>query len=116
MEVIIVVAVLVGIALWWGNHVKTEKSKNNDSIDTWEPPKNLVSPEKEWPFGEKLPEGKIHVKPADVAGSQNRVEAPAPVVEQAPVKKVAAKKTAAKPAVAKKPVAAKKAPAKKKST
>ncbi len=115
MEVIIVVAVLVGIALWWGNHVKTEKSKNHDSIDTWEPPKNLVSSEKEWPFGEKIAEGKIHVKPADVAGSQNRVEAPAPVVEQAPAKKAAAKKPAAKKTAAK-PAAAKKAPAKKKST
>jgi hypothetical protein len=43
------------------------------------------------------------------AGSENRVETPAPVAEPAPAKKPAAKKTAAKPA------AAKKAPAKKKS-
>ena len=139
MEVIIVIAVLVGVALWWSNRVKTEKSNNDNSIDTWEPPKELVSKEKEWPFGEKLPEGKIHVKVADVAsvsqlkgawieataptGSENRVEAPAPVVtdsnpadnvpvvetKKAPAKKPAAKKTAAKPA------AAKKTPAKKKS-
>ena len=124
MEVIIVVAVLVGVALWWTNHVKTEKSNNNDSIDNWEPPKELVSKEKEWPFGEKLPEGKIHVKVSDVApvaptGSENRVETPAPVVEQAPAKKAPAKKApakkpAAKPVAAKTP--AKRAPAKKKST
>ena len=117
MEVIIVVAVLVGIALWWGNHVKTEKSKNNDSIDSWEPPKNLVSPEKEWPFGEKLPEGKIHVKVSDVSGSENRVEEPAPEVREpvTSVREAVAKKVPAKKTAAKKPAAAKKAPAKKKS-
>jgi hypothetical protein len=74
------------------------------------------------PYGEKLPEGKIHVKTTDVApgkSADDRVEAPAPTVADATaenkaeavakVKKAPAKKTAAKPA------AAKKAPAKKKS-
>ena len=119
MEIIIVVAVLVGVALWWGNHVKTEKSKNDNDLDNWTPPK---AEDKPWPYGEKLAEGKIHVKSADVAPSKSeadRVEAPAPVLtvdghgdvqEVKPAKKAPAKKTAA----AKAP--AKKAPAKKKST
>ena len=122
MEVIIVVALLVGIALVWTKYLKTEKSKSESAIDNWTPPKEMTSSEKEWPFGEKLSEGKIHVKVADVApvapaeptGSENRVEAPAPVVEQAPAKKTPAKKPAAKKTAAK-PAAAKKAPAKKKS-
>jgi hypothetical protein len=129
MEIIIFVAVVVGAALLWSGYVKTKKAESDQTIDNWQPPK--ASPEKEWPFGEKLPEGKIHVKVADVApvapaeptGSENRVETPAPVVtapvltvdghgdvhEVKPAKKAPAKKTAAKPAVAKK------APAKKKS-
>ena len=118
MEVIIVIAVVVGIALAWTKYLKTEKAKAENAIDSWEPAKEIVSTEKEWPFGEKLSEGKIHVKvsdlapvaPAEPTGSENRVEAPAPVVEQAPAKKAPVKKTAAKPAVAKK------TPAKKKST
>ena len=114
MEVIIFVAVVVGVALVWSNYLKKEKAKTDNAIDSWEPAKVLDSKEEPWPFGEKLPEGKIHVKVADVAptapaDSQDRVEAPAPVVEEVPAKKPAAKKTAAKPA------AAKKAPAKKKS-
>jgi hypothetical protein len=119
MEIIIVVAVLVGIALWWGNHVKTEKSKIDSDLDNWTPPK---AEDKPWPYGEKVAEGKIHVKSSDVALgklAEDRVEAPAPVLtvdghgdvqEVKPAKKAPAKKTAAKPAVAKK------APAKKKST
>ena len=86
-----------------------------------------TKPKTSWPFpGGEVGEGKIHVKVADVApvapaeptGSENRVEAPAPVLtvdghgdvhEVKPAKKAPAKKTAAKPA------AAKKAPAKKKT-
>ena len=128
MEIIIFVAVVVVAALLWSGYVKTKKTESDHSIDNWQPPK--ASPEKEWPFGEKLPEGKIHVKVidytdiaiaqikappvADVApgkSADDRVEAPAPVVEQAPAKKAPAKKTATKPA-AKSP--AKKAPVKKK--
>jgi hypothetical protein len=120
MEIIIVVAVLVGVALWWGHHVKTEKSKIDNSLDNWTPPK---AEDKPWPYSEKLAEGKIHVKTTDVApgkSADDRVEAPAPTVADATAenkaeavakaKKAPAKKTAAKP------VAAKKAPAKKKST
>ena len=131
MEIIIFIAVVVGAALLWSGYVKTKKADSDDAIDNWQPPK---AEDKPWPYGEKLPEGKIHVKVADVAslsqlkdawieattpaeptGIENRVEAPAPVVESAPAKKLAAKKTAAKPAAAKK-TPAKKAPAKKLST
>ena len=114
MEIIIIIAVL-GLAAYWVYDM-SQKKKDTTS-------------DQPWPFGEKIAEGKIHVKPADVGGSANRVEAPAPtvaetvttVVENKPAKKPAtkkgahegnkapAKKTAAKPA------AAKKAPAKKKS-
>ena len=136
MEIIIFVAVVVAAALLWNGYIKAKKTDYDQTIDNWQPPKVEDKP---WPYGEKLPEGKIHVKTADLAsvtqlktawieataptGSENRVEAPAPgksaddrveapapVVESAPAKKPAAKKTAAKPAVAKK------TPAKKKST
>ena len=115
MEIIIFVAVVVVATMLWNGYVKTKKNDSDHAIDHWEPPKELVSREKEWPYGEKLSEGNIHVKVADLAptapgkSADDRVEAPAPVVEQAPAKKVPAKKPAAKPAVAKK------APVKKKS-
>ena len=115
MEFIIFIAFVILAALLWTGYVKTKKAESDQALDSWKP----VSSDQPWPYGEKLPEGKIHVKPADVAGSQNRVEAPAPTVAQvtaenkatavAKVKKAPAKKTAAKPA------AAKRAPAKKKS-
>ena len=117
MEIIIFIAVVVGAALLWNGYVKAKKADSDQTIDNWQPPK---AEDKPWPYGEKLSEGKIHVKTTDVSGSENRVEAPAPTVAQATaenkaeavakIKKPAAKKTAAKPA------AAKKAPAKKKST
>jgi hypothetical protein len=110
MEVIIIAVVLVGVALWWVNHVKTEKSKNDNALDNWTPPK---AEDKPWPYGEKVAEGKIHVKSADVApgkSAEDRVETPAPVVtNSAPADNVPVAKPAKKPAV-------KKAPAKKKST
>ena len=135
MEIIIFIAVVVVAALLWSGYVKTKKTESDQTIDNWQPPKVEDKP---WPFGEKLPEGKIHVKTADLAsvtqlktawieataptGSENRVEAPAPgksaddrveapapVVEPAP-----AKKPVVKPVAAKTP--AKKAPAKKKLT
>jgi cytoskeletal protein RodZ len=111
MEIIILIAILVGVALWWNNHVKTEKSKIDNDIDNWTPTKQAVS------------------------GSENRVEAPAPavanvtaenkaaepaattpiplIVEQAPAKKAPAKKAAAKPAAKRTPAKprAKKTPA-----
>jgi len=107
MEIIIVLAVIALIAVVWARDQANKKK--------------AAEQEKEWPFGEKLSEGKIHVKPADVApgkSAEDRVEAPAPsvaaeslttVVENKPAKKAPAKKPAAKkPAV-------KKSPAKKKS-
>ena len=119
MEIIIFIAVVVGAALLWNGYAKTKKTESDHAIDNWQPPK---AEDKPWPYGEKLPEGKIHVKVADVApgkSADDRVEAPAPALavdghgdvhEVKPAKKAPAKKTAAKPA------AAKKAPAKKKST
>jgi len=134
MEIIIFIAVVVIAALLWSGYVKTKKSESDHAIDNWQPPK---AEDKPWPYGEKLSEGKIHVKTTDVApvasaSNEDRVEAPVPVVEaSAPVaepapakkpaakkpaaKKPAAKKPAAKPAAAKKP-AVKKATAKKSST
>ena len=78
MEIIILIAILVGVALWWNNHVKTEKSKIDNDIDNWTPTKQAVS------------------------GSENRVEAPAPAVadvtaENKAAAKPAAKRTPAKP-------------------
>ena len=108
MEIIIVLAVLGLVAYWV--YDMSQKKKHTESIEPW-------------PYGEKLSEGKIHVKSSDVApgkSAEDRVEAPAPVVtnstpaDNVPVAKPA-KKPAAKKAVAKKPAAAKKAPAKKKS-
>ena len=117
MEIIIFIAVIVVAALLWIGHVKATQSQAESKIDNWQPPK---AEDKPWPYGEKLPEGKIHVKTTDVSGRENRVETPAPTVADvtagnkaaavAKVKKAPAKKTADK-----KP-AAKKAPAKKKST
>ena len=115
MEIIIFVAVVVVAALLWSGYVKTKKTESDQAIDSWEPSKILNSKDESWPFpGGKVGEGTIHesvanVAPVAPAGSENRVEAPAPVVESAPAKKPAAKKPAAKPA------AAKKTPVKKKS-
>jgi len=112
MEIIIFVAVVVVLALLWSGYVKTKKTESDQTIDNWQPPK---AEDKPWPYGEKLPEGKIHVKVSDVAPGKSpddRVESPAPALavdghgdvhEVKPAKKPAAKKTAAKPAAAKKP-------------
>jgi hypothetical protein len=117
MEIIIFIAVVVGAALLWNGYAKTKKTESDHAIDNWQPPK---AEDKPWPYGEKLSEGKIHVKVADVAptaptDSEDRVEttAPAPALavdghgdvhEVKPAKKAPANKTAAK------------TPAKKKST
>lgn len=117
MEIIIVLAVIALIAVVWA---RDKANKSKDSIETWEPPKEMHLTDKPWPYGEKLSEGKIHVKTTDVApgkSADDRVEAPAPVPlvpETAPVKKAAAKKPVAKKTAAK-PAVAKKTPAKKKS-
>jgi hypothetical protein len=123
MEIIIFVAVVVVAALLWSGYVKTKKTESDQTIDNWQPPK---AEDKPWPYGEKLSEGKIHVKSSDVAPGKSpddRVESPAPTLavdghgdvhEVKLPKKAPAKKTAAKPVAAKTP--AKKAPAKKSST
>jgi hypothetical protein len=104
METIIVLAVLGLVAYWV--YDMSQKKKNTESIESW-------------PYGEKLSEGKIHVKSSDVApgkSAEDRVEAPAPVVTNstpADNVPVAETKPAKKPAAKKAP--AKKAPAKKKS-
>lgn len=119
MEIIIFIAVVVVAALLWTGYVKAKKADSDNAIDSWKP----ASADKPWPYGEKIAEGKIHVKSSDVApgkSADDRVEAPAPTVADATaknkaaavakIKKAPAKKTATKPAVAKK------TPAKKKST
>lgn len=116
MEIIIVLAVIALIAVVW---VRDKADKSKDPVDTWEPPKEMHLADKPWPYGEKLPEGKIHVKLSDIAptapaDSEDRVEAPAPVVKQAPAKKAPVKKPVAKKTPAK-PAVAKKTPAKNKS-
>jgi hypothetical protein len=74
MEFIIFIAFVVLAALLWTGYVRTKKAESDQALDSWKP----ISSDKPWPYGEKIAEGKIHVKPADVAGSQNRVEATAP--------------------------------------
>jgi len=118
MEIIIFVAVVVVAALLWSGYVKTKKTESDQAVDNWQPPK---AEDKPWPYGEKLSEGKIHVKSSDVApgkSADDRVEAPAPALsvdghgdvhEVKPVKKAPAKKTAAK-------APANKVPTKKSST
>ena len=124
MELIIFIAIVVGAALLWTGYVKTKKTESDHALDNWKPSES----DKPWPYGEKISEGKIHVKPSDVApgkSADDRVEAPAPltvaetvttVVENKPAKKPATKKGAheGNKAPAKTP-AAKKTPAKKKS-
>lgn len=118
MEIFIFIAIVVGAALLWNGYVRTKKAESDDAIDKWIPGGPGNDPEKHplakfntgadepWPFGEKLPEGKIHVKVADVAGDQTQVEIPASTVSDitaenkakavAKIKKAPAKKAAAK--------------------
>ena len=135
MEIIIFIAVVVGAALLWNGYVKAKKADSDNAIDSWIPGgpgknpdqhplaqfnKSTADADNPWPYGEKVAEGKIHVKSSDVApgkSADDRVEAPAPTVADATAenkaaavakikkpaaKKTAAKKTAAKPAAAKK--------------
>ncbi len=77
MELIIFIAVVVVAALLWTGHVKDTQSKAESKIDDWQPSSN----DKPWPYGEKIADGKIHVKSADVApgkSADDRVEATAP--------------------------------------
>ena len=96
MEIIIFIAVVVGAVLLWNGYAKAKKADSDQTIDNWQPPK---AEDKPWPYGEKVAEGKIHVKTTDVApgkSADDRVEAPAPVVEPAPAKKAPAKRAPAK--------------------
>jgi hypothetical protein len=64
-------------ALLWSGYIKTKKAESDHALDSWKP----ISSDKPWPYGEKIAEGKIHVKPADVApgkSADDRVEATAP--------------------------------------
>ena len=114
MEIFIFIAIVVGAALLLNGYVRTKKAETDDAIDKWIPGGPGKNPEqhplakfntdadKPWPFGEKLPEGKIHVKVADVAPvptvsditAGNKAEAVAKI-KKAPVKKEPAKKAAA---------------------
>ena len=119
MEIIIVIAILGAVAYWAYQHLNKEKSDGSHPLDA------ATKPKTSWPFpGGEVGEGTIHVKVADVApvvstSNEDRVEAPAPVVEPAPVLTVDGHgdvhevKPTKKPAA--KPAAAKKTPAKKKS-
>ena len=93
MEFIIFIAFVVLAVLLWNGYVRTKKAESDNAIDKWipgGPGKNPdqhplaqfnIGADKPWPYGEKLPEGKIHVKPADVApgkSADDRVEATVP--------------------------------------
>jgi hypothetical protein len=90
MEFIIFIAFVVLAVLLWNGYVRTKKTESDNAIDSWipggpgkDPSKHPLAQfntgaDKPWLYGEKVAEGKIHVKSADVAGSQNRVEATAP--------------------------------------
>ena len=76
MELIVTLAVL-GLAAYWVYDLSQKQKKDADTkLDNWQPSKDVI--EKPWPYGEKVAEGKIHVKPAEVSGSEYRVEATAP--------------------------------------
>jgi hypothetical protein len=133
MEIIIITVAILALVGYWIHTMSHPDQKDNDADDRLaggpgkDPSKHPLAQfntgaDKPWPYGEKVAEGKIHVKSADVApgkSAEDRVETPAPTVADATaenkaeavakVKKAPAKKTAAKPA------AAQKAPAKKKS-
>ena len=117
MEIFIFIAIIVGAALLWNGYVRTKKAETDDVIDKWIPggpgknpeqhplTKFNTSADEPWPFGEKLSEGKIHVKVADVAPTapvstvsditaENKAEAVAKI-KKAPAKKAPAKKAAA---------------------
>lgn len=76
MELIVTLAVL-GLAAYWVYDLSQKQKKDADQkLDDWQPSKDVT--DKPWPYGEKVAEGKIHVKPADLSGSEYRVESTAP--------------------------------------
>ena len=115
MEIFIFIAIVVGAALLWNGYVRTKKAETDDAIDKWIPGGPGKNPEQHplakfntgadepWPFGEKLPEGKIHVKVSDVAPvptvsditAENKAKAVAKI-KKTPAKKEPAKKAAPK--------------------
>ena len=115
MEIFIFIAIVVGAALLWNGYVRTKKAETDDAIDKWIPGGPGKNPEQHplakfntgadepWPFGEKLPEGKIHVKVSDVAPvptvsditAENKAKAVAKI-KKTPAKKEPAKKAATK--------------------
>jgi hypothetical protein len=123
MEIFIFIAIVVGAALLWNGYVRTKKAETDDTIDKWIPggpgknpeqhplAKFNTSADKPWPFGEKLSEGKIHVKVSDVSGSEDPVETPAPTAADATAENKAKAVAKAKRAPAK-ASEVKKAPAK----
>jgi hypothetical protein len=135
MEVIIITVAILALVGYWIYTMSHPDQKDNDADDRLaggpgkDPAKHPLArftkstadTDKPWPYGEKIAEGKIHVKSSDVApgkSADDRVEAPVPPVAEATadnkaaavakVKKAPAKKTAAKPAAAKKALAKKK--------
>ena len=129
MEIIIITVAILALVGYWIHTMSHPDQKDNDADDRLaggpgkDPSKHPLAQfntgaNKPWPYGEKVAEGKIHVKVidyADIAIAQIKTPPVAEVTAEnkaeavAKVKKAPAKKTAAKPA------AAKKAPAKKKS-
>ena len=117
MEFIIFIAFVVLAVLLWNGYVRTKKTESDDAIDKWIPGGPGKNPDQH-PLARFNTPAEAD-KPADVAGSENRVEVPAPTVADATAENKAAavakaKKAPAKKTADKKP-AVKKAPAKKKS-
>lgn len=69
MEIIIFIAVVVAAALLWNGYVKTKKADSDDAIDKWIPGGPGKNPEQH-------PLARFNT--AEVSGSENRVETPAP--------------------------------------
>ena len=76
MELIVTLAILALAGYWIYDMSRQHKKDADQKLDDWQPPKDVT--DKPWPYGEKVAEGKIHVKPAELSGSEYRVEATAP--------------------------------------
>ena len=75
MEVIITLVVLGLAAYWFYDMSQNQKKSDETKLDNWEPPKDLGLTDKPWPYGEKVAEGKIHVKTTDVAPGKSAASA-----------------------------------------
>ena len=95
MEVIIITVAILALLGYWIYTMSQPDQKDNDADDRLaggpgkDPAKHPLArftkssadSDKPWPYGEKLAEGKIHVKSSDVApgkSADDRVEATAP--------------------------------------